>query len=147
MRRPPVHPRGFTLVELTVYLVLTAVIATIGLPRYAGALRNFRCIQAATRVMADLAAAQWAARSTSTSTGVTVTFDLPNAAYAAPGVAVSVSDPPYNATLLAASFNGAAAVTFDRYGQPSSGGTVVVAVGASQRTVTVDANTGKASVQ
>ncbi len=151
------HRSAFTLVDLTVYLVLTCVLAAIGMPRYAGALRNFRAAQAANRVAADLALAQWTAKSTSAAAGTTVSFDVTNSAYAIPGVpgttgpasayAVALSATPYNATLVSATFGGAASVTFDRYGQPSSGGNVVIAVGVVQKTVTLDAGSGKASIQ
>ena len=41
----------------------------------------------------------------------------------------------------------AAGVTFDAYGVPDNGGSIVIQVGTEQRKITVDADTGKASVQ
>ena len=155
-RRRHSHRRGLTLIDLTVVVVITAVAAALAVPRYAGAVADFRAAQAAQRVAADLALARWTARSTSTPAGVTVAFDVAANAYTIPGVpgptgpasayTVSLAADPYAARVASASFGGAASVTFDRYGQPAAGGTVVVAVGAVQRTVTLDATSGLASV-
>ena len=149
--------RGYTFVDLTLLVIVTGVTAAMALPRYANAAANFRAAQAAQRVAADLALARWAGRSTSTATGSTVTFTVAAATYAVAGVAgptgpasayaVSLGSDPYRATIVSASFGGAATVTFDRYGQPSSGGTVVVAVGVTQKTITLDATSGLASIQ
>jgi type II secretory pathway pseudopilin PulG len=149
--------RAFTLIDLTVVLVMSAIIAAIALPRYANATANFRLAQAANRVAADVALAQWTGKSTSAAAGLTVTFDLATNTYALPGVAgtagpgstyaVALSADPYDATIVSASFGGVPTVTFDRYGQPSSGGTVVLAVGGVQKTITVDGTSGKASIQ
>ena len=154
--RPRRPRRGLTLIDLTVVVVITAITAALALPRYAGALADFRAAQAAQRVAADLALARWTARSTSTAAGVTVTFTVAGSSYSVPGVpgptgassayTVSLAADPYAATIASASFGGAASVTFDRYGQPGSGGTVVVAVGAVQRTVTLDPTSGLATV-
>ena len=71
---------------------------------------------------------------------------MPGPTGAASAYAVSLSADPYAATVASAAFGGAASVTFDRYGQPAAGGTVVVAVGTVQRTVTLDATSGLATV-
>ncbi len=149
--------RAYTLIDLTLVVVITAVMAAMALPRYAAAAADFRAAQAAQRVAADLALARWAGRSTSSAAGATVTFAVVANSYTVGGVpgptgpasayAVSLAADPYAATVVSASFGGTAAVTFDRYGQPSSGGTVVIAVGVVQRTVTLDANSGLASIQ
>ena len=60
-------------------------------------------------------------------------------------VAVDLKADPYAATIVSASFGGQPTLTFDMYGGVSSGGSVVVQAGGTQKTITVDANTGKAS--
>ncbi len=61
---------------------------------------------------------------------------------------VSLAAAPYGATLVSAAFGAPAkaTVTFDRFGSPSAGGTVVVRVGDVDQTVTLDAATGRATL-
>jgi len=162
MRRATPHSRqirAFTIVEIVIVLVILGILAAAGIPRYANSLASYRVQQAAARVMADLTLAQVSARTTSVSR--TITFSTATSSYSMASVqngtpttnvsstpqehTVNLSADPYHATLVSASFGGTSQVTFDRYGQPSSGGTVVIQVGAFQRTITLDANSGKAS--
>ncbi len=149
--------RAYTLAEVVLVTAIMGVSAAVAVPRYSAATRNFRAAQAAQRVAADLSLARWAARTTSTAAGVTVTFTVASSSYVVPGVpgptgpasayAVSLAADPYQATLTSVSFGGGTSVTFDRYGQPSSGGTVVVQVGTATRTVTLDGTAGTATIQ
>ena len=50
-------------------------------------------------------------------------------------------------SVLSADFGGQSRVSFDGYGVPSAGGSAVVQVGQTQKTVWLDAATGKATVQ
>jgi hypothetical protein len=59
---------------------------------------------------------------------------------------VDLPETAYPATLVSTSFGIDNRVTFDMYGQPDIGGTVVVAVGSHQRTITVSATTGKVTI-
>jgi hypothetical protein len=59
---------------------------------------------------------------------------------------VSLSAAPYEITSLTANFGGTQAVSFDGYGTPNNGGTVVVAAPRFQSTVTLDAATGLATI-
>ena len=56
-------------------------------------------------------------------------------------------DPGQYPEILAPVLSGDAQVVFDGYGMPDSGGTVIVQWGSIQKTVVLDADTGKASVQ
>ncbi len=60
---------------------------------------------------------------------------------------VDLSAEPYRANVVSASFNGGTQVVFNGWGLPNSGGTVVLSVGAEQRTVVVDGTTGGISIQ
>lgn len=54
------------------------------------------------------------------------------------------------ATIVSVSFGAsgtASTLTFDLYGRPDAGGQVVIASGGLQRTVVVNAQTGKISIQ
>ncbi len=158
----PKHSRknssAFTLAEITIVVAIVAVLSGVAMLWYSLAIDRYRAAVAAGRIAQDLALAQSVAKTTSAGQAVTFnvaanTYQLPNYAVPMSGPAqtsytISLSVDPYKATLASASFGGSATLTYDRFGQPSSGGTVVVQVGSSiQHTVTVDANTGKASVQ
>lgn len=158
MRGATIHSRqdrAFSLAEIVIVLVILAVLAAAGIPRYANSLASYRVQQAAARVAADLMLAQVSARTSSVSQSIS--FSTSSSSYSIAGAqdfaamanaySVNLSSAPYHATLVSASFGGGGQVTFDRYGQPSSGGTVVVQVGTMQKTIALDANSGKATWQ
>ena len=59
---------------------------------------------------------------------------------------VSLSEEPYSANIVSASFGGDAEIIFDGWGAPDSGGSVLVQVGNHQKTIDVSPDTGQASV-
>ncbi len=59
---------------------------------------------------------------------------------------MTLSDAPYYAQLVSAAFGGDEVVTFDGYGLPDSGGTVVVGVGGVTRNVVLDGQSGLADI-
>jgi len=110
---------------------------------------------AARHIAADLEAARSWAKSTSSSQAVT--FDTGAETYelvgredpdhqGAPYVVV-VSEAPYHADLSGALFGAGATVTFDGFGVPDNGGDVDVQVGDHARTVRVDPDTGKITIE
>ena len=145
---------GFSILELVLILAIIAVVAAIAAPRYASSLANYRCEAAAQRIIRDLGVARAEARSGSTN--ITVTFDAASNNYGIAGVAslesasapasVTLSDAPYYAQLVSAAFGGDEVVTFDGYGLPDSGGTVVVGVGGVTRNVVLDGQSGLADI-
>lgn len=147
--------RAFTLLELVLVLAIITVLAAIAVPRYTAAQQNFRAAAAARRLVADLGLARSRARAQSNSQ--TVVFNLASSQYQMPGVpdlrnpantyTVLLGGAPYQARLVSVTFGGTSQVTFDGYGMPNCGGTVVLSAGGVQRTVVLDANSGKANVQ
>ena len=145
---------GFSILELVLILAIIAVVAAIATPRYASSLSNYRCEAAAQRIIRDLGVARAEARSGSTN--ITVTFNVNSNNYGIAGVAslesasasasLTLSDAPYYAQLLSAAFGGDEVVTFDGYGLPDSGGTVVVGVGGVTRNVVLDGQSGLADI-
>jgi Tfp pilus assembly protein FimT len=135
-------------------VLIIGILSAVVVPRFLESVDMFRAEAAATRVAADLKFARRTAR-TSTSEE-TVTFDTAGDKYAFssakdldhPGQvrAVDLSRSPYRARLVTADFNGAAQVTFNAYGVPNAGGYVTVRSGDHERTVVLDAGTGRASV-
>ena len=146
---------GFSLLELVVVMVIMAILAAIAAPRYGQAVARYRTSMAARKVAADLTFAR--KRATISSTSQAVNFDVANNGYQLPGVtdmrtaavdySVVLSSAPYQARIVSADFDGDADVTFDGYGVPDSGGTVVVAVGNYSKTILLNADSGKAEVQ
>jgi type IV fimbrial biogenesis protein FimT len=146
--------RGFSLLELILVVAITAVFAAIAAPRYGRATGQYRLDLAARRVAADLRLAQSCAKAASASR--TVVFAASTDSYQLTGVSapdgatgdytVSLSAEPYQADLTVTGFNNTSQVIFSGWGLPNFGGTVTVAVGSQQKTITVDATTGQVSI-
>ena len=136
-------------------VAIIGIIAAIAAPRYAASLTRYRADSAARRVVADLALAQRVAAATSSSRDVE--FDTLTHSYliedvrALDGTATDYEtfllEPPYEARITFVDFGGETDVTFDGYGMPDSGGTVIVQRGDVQMTIVLDPDTGLASVQ
>jgi type II secretion system protein H len=147
--------KGFSLVELTLVISVMAILATVAVPRLVSFAANQRVEAAARRVTTDLALAQRRARYASKSE--TIKFQPVSHRYTLVDMAdpdrpsqkytVFLASEPYQASLASVDFGGDTDLVFDGYGMPDSGGTVVIRVGSQQRTVTLDASTGRARVQ
>ena len=153
--RERTRPRaGFTLLELALVLAIVAVVSGVVVLSYGSALAGYRADAAAERLSMDIGLTQAKARGMSQSRVIIFSagknaygiLDEPGATSPTSPYVVYLSADPYQATLSSASFGGAGQLVFDGYGQPSSGGTVVVTVGAQSRTLTVDSTTGKVTI-
>ena len=146
---------AFTLIELVFVTAIIAIACAIVIPHWSNSVRNYQVTLAARRIAADLSWAQACANSTSSS--VTVTFNVTAGKYQLTGIpdpdrpnqpyAVDLTADPYRASLGSASFANATSITFNGYGTPTQGGTVIVSSGGAQRTVTLDAATGQVTIQ
>jgi prepilin-type N-terminal cleavage/methylation domain-containing protein len=145
---------GFTLVELVVVIFIMGIVAAIATPKFGGSLGIYRADSAAKRIQADLKLARQAAMSESSVK--TVTFIPLSDSYAIAGVdhpdhpgqaySVDLTDHPYDSAITTALFGTGLVVQFDRFGVPDFGGSVMVQSGTATQTVTLNADTGKASV-
>ncbi len=141
--------------ELAVVLVITAIISAMVIPRYGSSLSLRRVEGAARRIVADLGLAQRHAKATNGS--VTVRFVPNSARYRLEGVTdidtgaanydVYLAEEPYGIGMTFADFGGSDFVIFDVFGVPNSGGSVIIKSGNHARTITLDADTGKATSQ
>lgn len=146
---------GFSLLEVVLVTAIIAVIATIAAPRFGMARGRYQVDLAARRIVADLGLAQSHAKSQSAA--CTVSFSAATETYQLADVSaldgdatdytVDLTVQPYGADLASANFGGDSDVVFDGWGLPDSAGTVVVTVQSEQRTIVLDAETGKAAVQ
>lgn len=133
-------------------VVITGLLASIALPRFADAQQRYRLRLAGQRVLADLQLAQSHARLAGASH--TVSFDTSNNVYQLNDVdsldrpneayRVDLAASPYTLNLKAVEFEGDDnTLTFSGYGQPDRSGKLILAAGASTLTVTIDAASGE----
>ncbi len=151
---------GYTFVELVLVLLICSVLMAAAVPRYSNSLMQFRVESAAKRVAADIVFAQRQALVQGKSQaiqftpdggtpGIPNTYAMPTVKYvnfAAAGVVVDLTKSPYQVKVNSASFAPGTTLTFDRYGVPSSAGSVVVAAGSATKTVNVSATTGRVTI-
>ena len=154
---PPIFSarRAFTLVEVVMVMLIMTFVGAMALPRWANGTARYRVDLAAQRIVADLLYAQ--SRANYSSTPVTLTFSTTSNSYQIVGLAdpdhpsatytVNLATEPYRAVLSSAVFGNSTAITFDGFGKPAAGGTVVLTVGTRQHTITVEATSGKAVIQ
>ncbi len=144
-------------------MAILTVVGSIALPRYTNSVSKHRVDAAAGRIAADLSYTQRQARIISST--LKVSFDPAHAKYiisnaagnkvgydlrvvedaGASGV-IDLSVEPYGAIIFSAAFGDDAVIAFNGFGLPDSGGSVVVQVANHKKTITVDAEAGKPTV-
>ena len=155
-RRQRARPilRGFSLIELVLVMMIIVVMASMAIPRFGGTLARNRVEAAARRVAYDLGLARQQALVASAI--YTMSFDVAASSYHLVGVTdpdhptasyvVRLSDPPYEVQIVSAILGRDATITFNGYGLPDSGGSVILATGGYAMAVMVDADSGRISV-
>lgn len=134
---------GFTLIELVLVLFIIAVLGAIAAPRFTQATSSSRLNAAADRIAADFELARARARASSQS--VTIAFSGSAERYQVSGgggdtFKVELDESPYNVTIRRIKFNGTKQVTFNGYGIPSSGGSLLIENGSDSLTLSIDEN-------
>lgn len=154
---------GFTAVEIVVVVLVIGVFAAVAVPRYAGSLAHARLEAAAQRIAADLARLQRLARTTGDTVTIEFAMDENVSEYAVasdwqpgdldsprnaaePIEVVDLTVYPYEVTIASADFNNDPILKYNGYGVPDSGGTIVLRVGQSTKTILVDPQTGLPSI-
>ena len=147
---------GFSLGELMIVVIVISILAAAALPKWSSSLQKLRASNAASRIVSDLARAQSAAYGSSTAK--TVTFSVTASQYTISDVAslkrssgtyaVTLTDDPYRCSLVSVwGESGTQTITFDGYGLPNRGGTIIVAANGVQKSIVVNAATGTAVIQ
>ena len=151
--------RGFTLVDLTLTLLILGIVTATATPKLSATVLRYQVDAAARRVEADINYIQSHARYTSAPCSITFTASPPS--YTTTGVThVNNSGQAYAVNLntigysvaLSASLNGGATLAYTANGVPQAGsplvaltsGTITITRGTQTKTVTIDPVTGKA---
>ncbi len=146
---------GFTLAELACVVVIIGMLASIAVPRFSNSIALQRVESAARRIIVDFAVAQSLAKTTNTSVNVTikpstdsyVLVGIPHPDFPSREYETVLREEPYGASIDSVDFGGLDNMNYDVFGVPDNGGSIVIRVGSRVRTIVVDADTGKASVQ
>jgi prepilin-type N-terminal cleavage/methylation domain-containing protein len=152
---PAPRQHAYTLIELLLVVAIVAVLGAIAIPRYGNATAAYRAQVAAKRIAADIALIQARARAGNTTTSIAFTvaastYTLPSETSTISSTAtytVDLTQSPYRATVVSASFGNSATLQFNGYGMPSSSGSVVVRSGNASKTVSVDGTSGTTTIQ
>ena len=137
---------GFTLIELLIVMMVIAILAATGAPKFADSITRFRLEAVSQRIAGDLKHARRTAQQTSAT--VTVSFDVANNRYTMTGVtdtdrrsqtfSFSLAETEYDCTLVSATFGSGSSMTFNIHGRPSNSGTIVVRCGSATRNISVN---------
>lgn len=146
--------RGVSLVDLTLTVMILGLLAGIAVPKFINSLDHYRTKSAAAQIQADLALARQLAMARSES--LAVQFTVASSEYTLEGVdhphlrgeiyTVRLAESPYDVSLASANIGGDMRLVFNAFGLPDSGGTITVQAGRFQQTVTIDPESGKASL-
>jgi Tfp pilus assembly protein FimT len=139
--------------ELVIVVMVMGIMAAAAAPAFLNSLVHQRVEAAAHRLKTDLELTRQTARLTSTPQTIVFTNEM----YTLPEAVKDLNDPnaryvvdltaaPYEITTIAANFSNAQTATFNGYGLPSSGGTVVVTCNGHSSSVIVNAVTGEITI-
>lgn len=153
---PSAGRNGYSYIEMIMVVLIAGILTTIAAPRLSSSVHQFRVLNAARRISADLDRARVSAANSGLAK--VVTFSTSESRYEISGlVPLNGTVGIYSVNLLVDPFQsrlvnvwgqtGTQSLTFDGYGVPNRGGTISVSSGTAQKTIAVDATTGKAVIQ
>ena len=149
---------GFSLIEMTIVLLILGILAGVTAPKYVDSMQELRVQSAARKVVADFEFARQEALSQGVSK--TLVFNFTNNAYEILGTSdpdhsnlpytISLAGEPYAVTLsnsAGVTDGSPVSVTYNPFGRPDVGGSLILSTGDKQRTVTINRASGRATVQ
>lgn len=150
MPKPLPTTRAFTLIELSIIIVIVGVVAAVSMPKYAESRSRYQVELAARKVCLDATFVQNDARYGSATRAITydLATDTYKFAYAKAGSSSSetalviLRDEPFRVTLLKADFDSSSVLTFNGFGVPVAGGVLAVGANTRGKSIAVDPDTG-----
>lgn len=145
--------RAFSMVELLVVLAILGVFAGAASVRLTASAERARTDAAARRIVNAIEDAQSRARTESTKCKVRFIANPPTIEIKGPLTGhegldtIRLDHSPYRVRLKNTTLGGRDGIEFDRYGRPDTGGYVLVTSGRFDRTITIDAESGRATIQ
>lgn len=149
----PHRPRGFSLIELVVSMAIIAIIAGVASVRFARSAEAARVDAAARRVVSTLDDARTRARTRGGDCMISFNVDegtmqlKGSVSSAAELDLINLRGDPYRVRMKYTSSDGSTAVAYNHFGRPVSVGTISVYSGEFVRVISVDPETGHASIQ
>lgn len=152
--RPRAASGGFTFAEIIMVIVILGIMGMIAVPMAVDT-GDTHAVAAATRIAGDLEYAQNTAISSGRS--VTVTFSSANDVYSLSDLTGLLTHPVdradyvvslpsmeemSQADIVSVDFDGSSTITFDEFGAPTSGGTVLIQAGSVAIVISVTDVTG-----
>lgn len=144
---------AFTIVELAVVMLILGLVAAVAAPTFFRSLQYHQVESAARRIKMDLEQLRHMAKVKSrdqtitfTDESYTLSGDVVDLDHSGATYSVDFAVAPFELADVTIDFGGPTTVTFDGYGNPSVGGTVVLTKGDEARTVTLDATTGQVTI-
>lgn len=157
LNRPPisiVRRTAATYVDLVLVVLIVGILAAVASPKFNEALEKQQAEAAARRIRDDLMLVR--SEAVARSQDLTVAFDAVAESYTVAGLEsvdrpgqtyeIVLNQSPYSADLVSVNFGGNTMVTFNRFGDVDSGGAVTVGSTSYQQTVTVNSETGRATI-
>jgi len=141
--RRAVARSAFSLIEMVACIAIIATLSAIAIPRYGAAVGRYRVEAGATRIVSEIHRNRDRSRRGGRSITMTFvpgrnTFTTKYTLGTPEESKVRLSTEPYWSVINSAAFGADAAVVFNGYGTPDSGGTVVVRHGRIASTITID---------
>lgn len=154
--------QGVSFIEFTISVLILGILAAIAMPVYSKSVLRYRADVSAQRIAQDINRTQCIARQSNSSR--TISFTLSDHSYTISGVnsmertsqpyRVSLSEQPYQTAFTSLTTAAqpttqlaSVSVSFNRFGMPDQGISVLIGAGTIQKRVDVAPTSGRVSVQ
>jgi Tfp pilus assembly protein FimT len=143
--------RGMSLLDVSMAVLVSGILVAVATPKFFGSLESQRSLAAARRMAADIRYARQRAIAGSTTQVVRFSSqnlysyrldNVPDPANPELTWTVDLTESPWKSTVSSVNAGVNYVLSFDLNGTPNSAGTITIASGSRQRTVTI-ASTGK----